>query len=137
VTGLAGKVALVTGGASGIGRATTRRLVAEGARVVAGDVDEAGLGALAGELGDAVAVARCDVTVEADVEALAGLAVERFGGLDVAFANAGVASVQRLTDADLAQWSRVLDVNLTGPFLTIKHAARRMGRAVRSWSPPA
>jgi NAD(P)-dependent dehydrogenase (short-subunit alcohol dehydrogenase family) len=124
---LAGKVALVTGGASGIGRAAARRFVAEGAQVVAGDLNEDLLGALADELGDAVAVRRADVTVEADVEALAALAVERFGRLDIAFANAGIGSVQRLVDADLELWSRVLDVNLTGPFLTIKHAARRMG----------
>src|SRR5215510_14761892 len=68
---LAGKVGLVTGGASGIGRATVRRFVAEEARVVAGDRDEAGLAALADELGDAVATVAGDVTVEADVEALA------------------------------------------------------------------
>ena len=67
------------------------------------------------------------MTVESDVEALATLAVERFGGLDIAFANAGIGAVQRLVDADVALWSRVLDVNLTGPFLTIKHAARHMG----------
>ena len=124
---LGGKVALVTGGASGIGRAAARRFVAEGARVVVGDRDEAGLGALGDELGDAAVTLACDVTVEADVARLADAAVERFGALDVAFANAGVGSVQRLVDAELDDWARVLDVNLTGPFLTIKHAARRMG----------
>jgi NAD(P)-dependent dehydrogenase (short-subunit alcohol dehydrogenase family) len=121
-----GKVAVVTGGAAGIGLATTRRLVAEGGRVVVGDVDEAALAAVADELGEAVAAVRCDVTVEADVERLAETALERYGSLDVAFANAGIGSVGRLVDADAGEWSRVLDVNLTGPFLTIKHAARRM-----------
>src|SRR5262245_21635020 len=116
---LAGKVGLVTGGASGIGQATVRRFVAEGAHVVAGDRDERGLAALADELGGAVATVVGDVTVEDDVERLAAAAVERFGRLDVAFANAGTGSIQRLVDADLAEWSRVLDVNLTGPFLTI------------------
>ncbi|HKE73153.1 MAG TPA: SDR family NAD(P)-dependent oxidoreductase [Acidimicrobiales bacterium] len=126
---LSGKVALVTGGASGIGRAAARRFVGEGARVVVGDLDEAGLDTLAGESGgESVAIQRCDVTVEDDVAQLADLAVERFGGLDVAFANAGIGSVQRLVDAELADWSRVLDVNLTGPFLTVKHAARRMSQ---------
>ena len=123
---LDGKVALVTGGASGIGRAAARRFVAEGASVVAGDLDEGNLQTLADELGDAIAVQRCDVAVEADVEALAEAAVSRFGRLDIAFANAGIGSAQRIVDADLDQWQRVLDVNLTGPFLTIKHAARRM-----------
>ncbi len=123
---LAGKVAVVTGGASGIGRAAARRFVAEGARVVVGDLAESGLPALADELGDAVITQACDVTVEADVERLVEAAVDGCGGLDVAFANAGVGAVQRLVDADLESWSRVLDVNLTGPFLTIKHAARRM-----------
>jgi NAD(P)-dependent dehydrogenase (short-subunit alcohol dehydrogenase family) len=123
---LAGKVAIVTGGASGIGRAAVRRFVAEGARVVAGDVDEVLLGALADELGDSIEVLACDVTAEPDVERLAQTAVDRFDGLDIAFANAGVGSAQRVVDADLDQWQRVLDVNLTGPFLTIKHAARRM-----------
>ena len=124
---LAGKRALVTGGASGIGRATVRRFVAEGARVAVGDLNEAGLAALAEELGDAVVTRRCDVTDEGEVEALAGAAVDGLGGLDIAFANAGTGSVQRVADIDRAEWQRVLDVNLTGPLLTIKHAARRMG----------
>jgi NAD(P)-dependent dehydrogenase (short-subunit alcohol dehydrogenase family) len=125
---LAGRVALVTGGASGIGLATARRFVAEGARVVVGDIDEKALAAVAEDLGDAVVTVRCDVTVEDDVERLAETALERFGGLHVAFANAGTATIAPVTNLDLAEWSRVLDVNLTGPMLTIKHAGRRMER---------
>ena len=123
---LAGRIALVTGGASGIGLATTRRFVTEGARVVVGDIDETGLAAVATELGDAVATVRCDVTAEDDVARLAATAVERFGGLHIAFANAGTATIGPVVDLDLAEWTRVLGVNLTGPMLTIKHAARRM-----------
>jgi NAD(P)-dependent dehydrogenase (short-subunit alcohol dehydrogenase family) len=121
-----GKVALVTGGAAGIGRATARRIVAEGGRVVIGDVDEAALDALGTELGDAVSIRRCDVTVEDDLAALAAAATERFGGLDLTVANAGTGSAGAIVDTDVAEWSRVLQVNLTGPFLTIKHAAPRM-----------
>ena len=123
----AGKVAIVTGGASGIGLAATRRFVAEGGQVVVGDVDAAALELVAAELGEAVTTVVGDVTVEADVERLADAAVEHFGGLHVAFANAGIGSLARIADAELAEWQRVLDVNLTGPFLTIKHASRRMG----------
>jgi len=123
---LSDRVALVTGGASGIGLATTRRFVADGARVVVGDIDEAALATVAAELGDAVATLRCDVTVEDDLARLADAAVERFGGLHIAFANAGTATLAPVVDLTLAEWSRVLDVNLTGPMLTIKHAARRM-----------
>lgn len=122
----AGKVALVTGGASGIGLAATRRFVAEGGKVLVGDVDAEGLAAVADELGEAVGTLVCDVTVEDDVAALADAAVEQLGGLHVAFANAGIGSIVRLVDADVAEWSKVLDVNLVGPMLTIKHAARRM-----------
>ena len=125
---LGGRVALVTGGASGIGLASTRRFVAEGARVVVGDIDDTALAAVAAELGEAVATVRCDVTVEDDIARLADTALERFGGLDIALANAGTASLGPVTEMDLAEWSRVLDVNLTGPMLTIKHAGRRMGR---------
>lgn len=123
---LAGKVAVLTGGGSGIGRATAQRFVAEGGRVAVGDLDVAALDALARELGDSVIVLAGDASSEADVERLVETAIEHFGRLDIAFANAGIGSPQRIVDADLETWSRVLDVNLTGPFLMIKHAARRM-----------
>ena len=121
---LAGKAAVVTGGASGIGLATARRFAAEGAQVVIGDVDTA---ALAAATADGSIVGQpCDVRVEDDVEALVTTAVERFGGLDLAFANAGTGSFGLLTDVDAADWMRVVEVNLLGPMLTIKHSAPRM-----------
>jgi NAD(P)-dependent dehydrogenase (short-subunit alcohol dehydrogenase family) len=123
---LDGLVALVTGAASGIGRATTRRFVAEGAQVVAGDVDQPGLDALSDELGDAVRVRRCDVTAEADVAALADLAGQVFGRLDIAVANAGAGTFSPLVDHPLDEWKRILDLCLTGVFLTVKHSARAM-----------
>jgi NAD(P)-dependent dehydrogenase (short-subunit alcohol dehydrogenase family) len=123
---LGGKVAVVTGGASGIGLATTRRFVGEGARVVVGDVDEGALARVAEELGDAVAAVRCDVTVDADVAGLAAAAVERFDRLDIAFANAGIGHAGSIVDSDPTQWMRVQEVNLLGPMLTIKHSAPHM-----------
>ncbi len=123
---LQGKVAVITGGASGIGRATARRFVAEGCRVVLSDLDESALASVAEELGHSALAVAGDASSEPDVERLVAAAIEGFGQLDIAFANAGIGSAQRLVDADLDQWSRVLDVNLTGPFLLIKHAARAM-----------
>jgi NAD(P)-dependent dehydrogenase (short-subunit alcohol dehydrogenase family) len=120
------KVAIVTGGASGIGLATARRFAAEGARVMLGDLDVDGLAAAESEIGDRVAGQRCDVRVESDVEALIAAAVERFGGLDIAFANAGTGSFGSIVDVDPAEWMRVIEVNLLGPLLTAKHAARQM-----------
>lgn len=118
-----GKVGVVTGGASGIGLATVRRFVAEGAQVVIGDIDQAGLDAVVEQLGDRVAALRCDVSVESDVKELVGTAVERFGGLHIAFANAGVAALGRLIDVRPHDWMRVIEVNVLGPVLMIKHAA--------------
>lgn len=125
---LAGKVAVVTGGASGIGLATTRRFVAEGARVVVGDIDAAGLEAVTAELGPDVAALRGDVRSEDDTEGLVALAMERFGAVDVLFANAGVGTMAPIVDTDVAEWMRVVEINLLGPLLAIKHAAPHMPR---------
>jgi NAD(P)-dependent dehydrogenase (short-subunit alcohol dehydrogenase family) len=123
---LAEKVAVVTGGASGIGLATVRRFVAEGARVMIGDIDTRALTGVAAELGDSVAARSCDVRNETEVDALLQAAQEEFGSLDIAFANAGIGSFAPIMDTDLAEWRRVVDVNLIGTVLTIKHAARHM-----------
>jgi NAD(P)-dependent dehydrogenase (short-subunit alcohol dehydrogenase family) len=123
---LDGKVAIVTGGASGIGRAIAERIVVDGGHVVVGDIQEDALRAVADALGEACAVVRCDVTVEDGPAALAALAVERFGRLDVAVANAGGGVASPIVDHSLADWQQVLDVTLTGTFLTVKAAARVM-----------
>jgi NAD(P)-dependent dehydrogenase (short-subunit alcohol dehydrogenase family) len=124
---LAGKVAIVTGGGNGIGLATARRFVAEGASVVIGDRDPAALEKAAAEIGDGLTTVRCDVTDEADVEALVMAATDAHGRLDVVFANAGIGSNAPIVAADLAGWMDVVNVCLVGPFLTIKHAAPKMG----------
>ena len=98
---LDGKVALVTGAASGIGRSITARFIAEGAQVAAGDIDQAGLDRLATEYGSAVTTGRCDVTVESDVAALTAQAVEAFGGLDIVVANAGAGTYGLITEHPL------------------------------------
>jgi NAD(P)-dependent dehydrogenase (short-subunit alcohol dehydrogenase family) len=123
---LAGKVAVVTGGASGIGLATVRRFVAEGARVMIGDVDAAGATEAASRLGDGVACRSCDVRHEAEVEDLVESALAEFGGLDIVFANAGIGSYGSIVDTELDEWRRVVEVDLIGPLLTTQHAARRM-----------
>ncbi len=94
--------------------------------VVAGDIDEPGLDALADELGDQVATLRCDVRVEADQEALVAHAVERFGRLDVAVANAGAGFAASITEQDAGAWRSLIDLCLTGAFLTVKQAGRVM-----------
>jgi NAD(P)-dependent dehydrogenase (short-subunit alcohol dehydrogenase family) len=117
------KTALISGAAGSIGAATARRFVAEGARVVVCDVDGAAVRALVGELGDVAVAAEADVTDSAAVRAAVGLAGERFGGLDVAFANAGVfGAVAPVAEYPEDEFDRVLAVNVRGPFLVAKHA---------------
>lgn len=124
-TPLNGQVALVTGAASGIGRAVTDRLVRDGAVVIAGDIDTGGLAALTEAHGDRVITAHCDVTDEAEVEALAQLAVEH-GGLHLAVANAGKGAFSPIVDHPLDTWKEIIDLCLTGVFLTVKHAGKVM-----------
>jgi 3-oxoacyl-[acyl-carrier protein] reductase len=123
---LVGKSAVVTGGASGIGLAAVRRFLAEGARVMIGDIDGDAAHSVAAELGPNAEGLHCDVRLEADVEALLQATEESFGAVDIAFANAGIGSFGAIVDTNLDEWKRVLDVNLVGPLLTIKHAGRRM-----------
>jgi NAD(P)-dependent dehydrogenase (short-subunit alcohol dehydrogenase family) len=124
---LTDKVAVVTGGAGGIGRATVERFVAEGAQVVIADIDEGRGEELASELGDAAAFQRVDVSDAEEVQAAVDLAVEQFGGLDIMFNNAGVGSkFDRIIENDLDDFDRVIGINLKGVMLGTQRAARHM-----------
>ena len=124
---LQGRVAIVTGGANGIGRATTEMFVAEGGRVVVADIDDRAGAELAETLGDAAVFCPTDVADPASVQAAIGRAVEQFGALHVMVNNAGIASsLRRLMDDDLRDFSRVMQVDLYGVMVGTQLAARQM-----------
>lgn len=123
---LDGKIAIVTGGARGMGAATSRRFVAEGAKVAIADVLEDAGRALAEELGDAARFWKLDVTSEDEWARVVAEVEEAFGGIDVLVNNAGVLLFKGLLDTTKADYERVLGVNLVGEFLGIKAVAPRM-----------
>ncbi|MFL6797376.1 MAG: SDR family NAD(P)-dependent oxidoreductase [Xanthobacteraceae bacterium] len=132
---LAGRTALVTGGAKGIGRHYSQALAAEGARVMIADIADGS--ALAQELAAAygmnsVASTVADVSSESAVTALVAATVERFGKIDVLVNNAALFAPlqeQKCTEIDAAVWDQVMAVNLRGPFLMVKHVVPRMQTA--------
>jgi rhamnulose-1-phosphate aldolase/alcohol dehydrogenase len=125
---LAGRIALVTGAGSGIGRAIARRLAAEGACVVVADRDAAGASAVAAEIGNADAAVACtaDVTDEDQVAASVAAAALAFGGVDLVVNNAGLSVSKPLTDTTVADWDIQHDVMARGSFLVSREAARAM-----------
>src|SRR5690242_12034210 len=120
---LANKTALITGGNSGIGLATARLFLAEGARVAITGRDPQKLVAVARELGEGVLALQADATDRAATERAIKTAVKQLGKLDVVFANAGIGGQTPLGEDSIARFEQILKVNLTGPFLTILAAA--------------
>ncbi len=125
---LQGKVALVTGGARGIGKGIVRRFIAEGARVVIADVLEAEGAALAAELGDAARFVSLDVTRRADWDAALAETEQRFGRLDCLVNNAGVIVFKTLDDLTEAEMRKVIDVNVIGVMIGSQAAIRLLER---------
>jgi NAD(P)-dependent dehydrogenase (short-subunit alcohol dehydrogenase family) len=127
---LSGKVAIVTGGARGLGRAAVELFVAEGARVVIADVDVEGGQELAGKLGLAARFKRTDVADATQIQDLVDFAVGEFGGLHVMYNNAGIPdkALCRFVDAEFTNFSQVMAVNVLGTMLGCQRAARHMAK---------
>ncbi|KAL5732144.1 hypothetical protein ACHQM5_004797 [Ranunculus cassubicifolius] len=127
---LEGKVAVITGGASGIGESSARLFISHGAKVVIGDVQDDLGHKLCTEIGsdDIISFVHCDVTKEEDVENLVKTAVSKYGKLDIMFANAGIAGEfpNSLVDVNHERFNRVMNVNVNGALLGAKHAAKVM-----------
>jgi NAD(P)-dependent dehydrogenase (short-subunit alcohol dehydrogenase family) len=127
---LDGKVAIVTGAGGGIGAAICREFVAQGARVVCADLDEARAAATAGPLGEAAVALRCDVAHEEDAMAATRLALDRFGALHVLVNNAATFIPNTTVEAiTLEDWNRTFAVNVTGAMLMSKHSIPAMRAA--------
>jgi NAD(P)-dependent dehydrogenase (short-subunit alcohol dehydrogenase family) len=114
---LQGKVALITGGGSGIGRAIALEFAREGAKIFIAEFDESSGSAVASEIGEAARFQKCDVSREEEVEAAIKAAIDAFGGLDIMVNNAGVAN---------QEWDKTIAINLTGVYYGCKHGAEAM-----------
>jgi acetoin reductase-like protein len=123
---LEGRTAIVTGGASGIGKGIVERLAADGARVCVADLELDAASRLAGALGDQAIAQAVDVADEKSVDALVAATVDRFGGLDIMVNNAGTIAISPLVDTSLETWQRLFRVNVEGVFLGCRAAARQM-----------
>ena len=130
-TRLAGKVALISGAARGMGASHAREMVAHGARVVCGDILDTEGELVAEELGDAARYVHLDVTSPQDWDRAVAVAVAEFGGLDVLVNNAGILNIGTVEDYPLSEWQRILDINLTGVFLGIRAVTPAMRSAGR------
>lgn len=126
---LKGLKCVVTGGSSGIGKATVQRFVDEGAEVLIADIDIEAANEVEQELGDAVSAVKCDVRSEADVEAVATLAHDRWGKVDVLVNNAGSELNKPYNETTVEEWDRVLDTDLKGPWLMCKYIVPKMVEA--------
>jgi NAD(P)-dependent dehydrogenase (short-subunit alcohol dehydrogenase family) len=138
VGSLDGKVAVITGAGSGMAKASVKAFAREGARVVAADVSGKEKDT-ATEVGDGVLPVHCDVTQEADVEAMMKAAVDEFGRLDAVLNVVGIAEGVMLADVTMEHYDRTMDVDLRGVLLGIKHGVRTMkeartGGSIINWS---
>jgi NAD(P)-dependent dehydrogenase (short-subunit alcohol dehydrogenase family) len=131
---LDGKVALITGAGSGIGRGTAERLAREGADVCIADIDTGGAeetASIVREFGRNALVVKANTASRPQIQDAAERCLDELGGLDICFANAGIARGAPLLEMELKDWQDQVDVNLTGVFLTVQAAAQRMVRAGR------
>jgi len=124
---LDGKVAIVTGAASGIGAATAQRLASEGAAVVVADLDLTRAETMAATLGGKALAVACDVSDESQVTACVARALDRFGRIDVVVNNAGLMTFKPLGEWTAADWRKVLEVDLVGAAMFVREAFRHMG----------
>src|SRR5215468_3481555 len=134
---LDGKVAVITGAGSGMAKASTKVFVREGARVLAADISGAEKDTAA-EAGEAVLPVHCDVTKEADVEAMVAQAIKRFGRVDAVLNVAGIGAGSLIADVSMEDYDRTLDVDLRGVLLGMKYGIRAMlktgGGVILNWS---